>query len=66
MGKGTIRTRQYSQGDTNGVSRGVSTMGGGSMRSSRNNDYDSDDMPARRVATPQKPMRKPMRPLKDR
>ena len=64
MGKGTVRTRRYSQGDTNGISRGISTMGGGGR--SRQNDYDSDDMPARRVATPQNPMRKPMRPLKDR
>ena len=39
----------------------------GSQKSSRRgNDYDSDDMPARRVATPQKSMRKPMRPLKDK
>ena len=61
---GTIRTHSYSGGDTNGFNRGVSTLGSGKRSSS--NDYDSDDMPARRIASPQKSMRKPMRPLRDK
>ncbi len=55
MAKG--KPRQYG-------SKGSSSFGAKSGR--RQNDYDSDDMPARRVATPQKTMRKPMRPLKDK
>ena len=51
-----------------GKPRPYGSKGSSSFKSgpSRRNDNDADDMPPGRKAMPQKSMRKPMRPLKDK